>query len=127
MGRKKAMVDTRANRPLSDVTVIDFGQIFQGPYASLLLAKAGAFVIKIEPPRGEPGRRRAEPGKSATLPFAMLNQNKHAITLNLKHERGRELLLHMSSAPTSCSRISRPARWTSSASAGAGCTRSTRG
>src|ERR1700755_2013880 len=85
----------RANRPLSDVTVIDFGQIFQGPYASLLLAKAGAFVIKIEPLHGEPGRRRAEPGKSATLPFAMLNQNKHAITLNLKHERGRKLLFRM--------------------------------
>ena len=84
-----------ANTPLSDVTVLDFGQIFQGPYASFLLAKAGAFVIKIEPPRGEPGRRRAEPGKSATLPFAMLNQNKHAITLNLKHERGRKLLFEM--------------------------------
>ena len=77
------------------MTVLDFGQIFQGPYASFLMAKAGAFVIKIEPPRGEPGRRRDEPGKSATLPFAMLNQNKHAITLNLKHERGRELLFRM--------------------------------
>src|SRR6201998_980652 len=84
-----------AKSPLSDVTVLDFGQIFQGPYASFLLAKAGAFVIKIESPRGEPGRRRAEPGKSATLPFAMLNQNKHAVTLNLKHERGRELLFRM--------------------------------
>src|SRR6266853_206293 len=89
------MQQERANRPLSDVTIIDFGQIFQGPYASLLLAKAGAFVITIEPRHGEPGRRRAEPGKSATLPFAMLNQNKHAITLNLKHERGRELLFRM--------------------------------
>src|SRR5438874_10427017 len=89
------MQQGRTNRPLSDVTVIDFGQIFQGPYASLLLAKAGAFVIKIEPLHGEPGRRRAEPGKSATLPFAMLNQNKHAVTLNLKHERGRELLFRM--------------------------------
>jgi CoA:oxalate CoA-transferase len=89
------MAQARANRPLSDVTVIDFGQIFQGPYASLLLAKAGAFVIKIEPRQGEPGRRRADPGKSATLPFAMLNQNKHAVTLNLKHERGRELLFRM--------------------------------
>src|SRR6201987_1787859 len=93
--QEQPMDQTRENRPLSDVTVIDFGQIFQGPYASLLLAKAGAFVIKIEPPRGEPGRRRAEPGKSATLPFAMLNQNKHAVTLNLKHERGRDLLFQM--------------------------------
>src|SRR5499427_8266312 len=85
----------RANRPLAGITVIDFGQIFQGPDATLLMAKAGAFVIKVEPPSGEPGRRRAEPGKSATLPFAMLNQNKHAVTLNMKHDRGRELLFRM--------------------------------
>jgi CoA:oxalate CoA-transferase len=83
------------NAPLSGVTVLDFGQIYQGPYASLLLAKAGAFVIKIEPPSGEPGRRRAEPPKSTTLPFAMLNSNKHAVTLNLKDARGRELLFKM--------------------------------
>jgi CoA:oxalate CoA-transferase len=89
------MGETRANMPLAGVTVIDFGQIFQGPYATLLMAKAGAFVIKVEPPRGEPGRRRAEPGKSATLPFAMLNQNKQAVTLNLKEPRGRELLFRM--------------------------------
>ena len=37
----------------------------------------------------------AAPGKSATLPFAMLNQNKRAVTLNLKHPRGRELLFEM--------------------------------
>ena len=89
------MSEARANLPLAGVTVIDFGQIFQGPYATLLMAKAGAFVIKIEPPRGEPGRRRADPGKSATLPFAMLNQNKHGVTLNLKEPRGRELLFRM--------------------------------
>jgi CoA:oxalate CoA-transferase len=89
------MPEERAGRPLSDVTVLDFGQIFQGPYASLLMAKAGAFVIKIEPPAGEPGRRRAAPGKSATLPFAMLNSNKRAVTLNLKHEAGRRLLFRM--------------------------------
>jgi CoA:oxalate CoA-transferase len=81
--------------PLAGITVIDFGQIFQGPYATLLLAKAGANVIKIEPPTGEPLRRRAAPGKSATLPFAMLNQNKRAVTLNLKHPKGCELLFTM--------------------------------
>src|SRR5258708_4208721 len=85
----------RANLPLADVTVLDFGQIFQCPHATLLMAKAGANIIKIEPPSGEPGRRRADPGKSATLPFAMLNQNKRAITLNLKTARGRELLFEM--------------------------------
>jgi crotonobetainyl-CoA:carnitine CoA-transferase CaiB-like acyl-CoA transferase len=86
---------TSARLPLSGIVVLDFGQIFQGPYATLLLAKAGADVIKIEPLHGEPLRRRAAPGKTATLPVAMLNQNKRGITLNLKHPRGRELLFEM--------------------------------
>ena len=47
--------------------MLDFGQVYQGPYATLLMAKAGADVIKIEPPQGEPLRRRAPPGKSTTL------------------------------------------------------------
>jgi CoA:oxalate CoA-transferase len=81
--------------PLAGLTVIDFGQIFQGPYATFLLAKGGADVIKVEPPGGEPLRRRALPEKHATLPFAMLNQNKRAVTLNLKQARGRELLFEM--------------------------------
>ncbi len=87
--------DEGARLPLAGLVVLDFGQIFQGPYATLLLAKGGADVIKIEPPHGEPLRRRARPGTSTTLPVAMLNQNKRAITLNLKHPRGRELLFEM--------------------------------
>ena len=38
--------------PLQGITVIDFGQIYQGPYATMLMAKGGANVIKIEPPGG---------------------------------------------------------------------------
>jgi crotonobetainyl-CoA:carnitine CoA-transferase CaiB-like acyl-CoA transferase len=83
------------NLPLAGVVVLDFGQVYQGPYATLLMAKAGADVIKIEPPQGEPLRRRAPTGKSTTFPIAMLNSNKRAITLNLKHERGRALLFEM--------------------------------
>src|SRR5258707_15585957 len=86
---------TRANRPLAGIIVLDLGQVYQGPYATLLMAKAGADVIKIEPPQGEPLRRRAPPGKSTTFPIAMLNGNKRAITLNLKDERGRKLLFRM--------------------------------
>ena len=85
----------RANRPLAGVTVIDLGQIYQGPYATLLMAKAGADIIKIEPRQGEPARLRATVGKSATLPFAMLNSNKRGVTLNLKDARGRDLLKRM--------------------------------
>ena len=91
------MTDATISRPLplAGVTVIDFGQIFQGSYASVLMAKAGANVIKIEPPHGEPLRQRAPPGRVTTIPFAMLNANKRGITLNLKTPRGRELLFEM--------------------------------
>jgi CoA:oxalate CoA-transferase len=81
--------------PLAGLTVLDFGQIFQGSYATLLLAKGGANVIKIEPPNGEPLRRRTPPGAKTTLSFAMLNANKRGITLNLKDQRGRDLLFEM--------------------------------
>ena len=82
--------------PLAGITVLDFGQIYQGPYATMLMAKAGANVIKIEPPGGEPLRRRIiAQGGETTLPMAMLNANKRAVTLNLKSDRGHELLKQM--------------------------------
>ncbi len=98
-------------RPLDGITVIDLGQIYNGPYATFLMAKAGAEVIKIEPPGGEKMRRRGSVG-GAMLPFAMLNSNKEFITLNLKSPEGLELLHRMVARPTSCWRILRPARWT---------------
>jgi CoA:oxalate CoA-transferase len=82
--------------PLAGITVLDFGQIYQGPYATMLMAKAGANVIKIEPPRGEPLRRRVmASGGDTTLPMAMLNANKKGVTLNLKSDRGKDLLKQM--------------------------------
>ena len=42
------------NQPaFSGLLVIDLTQIYNGPYATFLLAQAGATVIKIEPPGGE--------------------------------------------------------------------------
>ena len=85
---------TPARQPLEGVVVIDLSHIYNGPYATLLMAMAGAEVIKIEPLGGEHLRIRANLG-GAALPFAMLNSNKKAVTLNLKTERGRGLLLDM--------------------------------
>jgi crotonobetainyl-CoA:carnitine CoA-transferase CaiB-like acyl-CoA transferase len=80
--------------PLESIVVVDLGQIYNGSYATFLMAHAGARVIKIEPRDGEHLRRRGNVG-GAGLPFAMLNSNKECITLNLKQERGRELLFEM--------------------------------
>jgi CoA:oxalate CoA-transferase len=73
--------------PLNGVTVLDLGQVYQGPYAGFLMAMAGARVIKVEPPRGEILRARGP-----SLPFAMLNSNKECVTLNLKEPAGAQML-----------------------------------
>lgn len=78
-------------QPLGGVRVLDLGRVYLGPWAGAMLAHAGAEVVKVEEPGGEPARRG---GRGAmTLPLAMLNTAKQAITLDLKHPRGRELLL----------------------------------
>lgn len=82
----------RRNMPLDGVVVLDLGQVYQGPYATYLMAKAGATVIKIEPPSGEPVRQRDAVSKGSGVPFALLNGHKKCITLNFKSEEGRDLL-----------------------------------
>jgi CoA:oxalate CoA-transferase len=77
--------------PLSGITVIDLSHVYNGPYATFLMAMAGAEVIKVEPLQGEHLRSRGDMG-GAALPFAMLNSNKKPVTLNLKTEKGRALL-----------------------------------
>src|SRR6266568_3376621 len=81
-------------RPLSGVTVIDLSHIYNGPYATFLMAMAGADVIKVEPHGGEHLRVRAALG-GAALPFAMLNSNKKSLRIDLKSPRGLALLKRM--------------------------------
>ena len=85
------LTDQQPNQPLSGVTVLDFGQIYNGPYCGFLLGQAGARVIKVESPKGEAMRGRAET-TAASYPFHMLNAGKEGITLNFKSAVGQELL-----------------------------------
>ncbi|GLV24677.1 hypothetical protein TomTYG45_11180 [Sphingobium sp. TomTYG45] len=73
---------------------MDLTQIYNGPYATFLMATAGATVVKVEPPGGEPLRRRGVVG-GAALPFAMLNGCKNFVTLDLKSADGRAALLEL--------------------------------
>ena len=82
-------------QPLDGVTILDLTQIFNGPYATFLLAMAGAEVIKIEPPGGEHLRKRQGSAKGAAMPFAMLNANKKSVVLDLKAEEGKSALMAM--------------------------------
>ena len=81
-------------QPLAGVTALDFGQIYNGPYCGFLLAQAGARVIKVESPLGEPLRARGEPS-AASYPFALLNAGKESITLNIKSAAGQAALKRM--------------------------------
>ena len=89
---KESAAPTRL--PLSGITVLDLSHLYNGPYATFLMAMAGAKVIKVEPFEGEHLRSRGDLG-GAALPFAMLNSNKKPVTLNLKSEHGRELFAEM--------------------------------
>lgn len=75
---------------LKGITVLDLGQIYNGPYATFLMASAGARVIKVESLTGETLRGRGMMS-SAAYPFAMLNQSKESITLNLKSDKGKQM------------------------------------
>jgi CoA:oxalate CoA-transferase len=98
---------TETGYPLDGIVVLDLGQIYNAPYATLLLALAGAQVIKVEPRYGDNLRGRTQ-AAGAGAPFVMLNSNKRGVTLNLREERGRELLLKMSDRADVCVENFRP-------------------
>jgi formyl-CoA transferase len=80
--------------PLQGVVVADLTQIYNGPYATYLMAMAGARVIKIEPPGGEHLRKRGA-NSGAAMPFAMLNGNKESVRIDLKTPEGKALFLKL--------------------------------
>ncbi|MGC9332634.1 MAG: CaiB/BaiF CoA transferase family protein [Anaerolineae bacterium] len=90
------MVNER--RPLTGVRVIGLEQYMTAPYCTMLLADAGAEVIKVEMPgRGDP-RRSIPPyatddeGRRVAGGFIGYNRNKKSLALNLREEAGRQVL-----------------------------------
>jgi crotonobetainyl-CoA:carnitine CoA-transferase CaiB-like acyl-CoA transferase len=72
-------------RPLDGIKILDFGTLLPGPLATLLLAEAGAEVIKIERPDGGDTMRGYVPkfGEDS-VNFALLNRGKRSVALDLK-------------------------------------------
>jgi formyl-CoA transferase len=78
---------------LKGVKVICLGQFYFAPYCSMLMARLGADVIKIESPDGDPYRRLPtldEDGEP--LQFRFLNSGKRTMRLDLKAPEGQEVL-----------------------------------
>ncbi len=84
-------------RPLDGIRVIGLEQYMAGPYCTMLLADAGAEVIKIERPgKGDPRRSIppfAESGEARKAGgYMAYNRNKKSLALNVRSEEGREVL-----------------------------------
>ncbi len=82
------------SKALQGVRVVDMTHVQAGPVCTQMLAWLGADVIKIEPPgRGDVTRSQLRDIPEVdSLYFTMLNSNKRSLSLNIKDERGRELL-----------------------------------
>lgn len=75
--------------PLSGIRVLDFSTLLPGPLATLLLAEAGATVVKVERPDGGDGIRASKPQKDGeSIQFALLNRGKESIAVDLKDPAG---------------------------------------
>ncbi len=76
--------------------MLELGHFVAAPFCTRLLADLGAEVIKVEAPsRGDPVRTWGEQLNGSSPWWSVHARNKHCITLNLKHERGRELALRL--------------------------------
>src|SRR4029079_9251824 len=82
-----------AMQPLTGLFVLDFTTLLPGPLATLMLAEAGAEVLKIEQPGGENARRFPPFVGNESAAFAMLNRGKTSMTIDLKSDVDREKLI----------------------------------
>jgi crotonobetainyl-CoA:carnitine CoA-transferase CaiB-like acyl-CoA transferase len=91
-------VPVKNELPLSGLRVLDLSSEIAGPYATKLLADAGADVIKLEAPAGDPLRRwsasHSEISGSGAL-FQFLNTSKRAAVADLESPTGRKLCLDL--------------------------------
>src|SRR6266700_6059191 len=87
-------------RPLEGVRILALEQMQALPYATQLLARLGADVVKVEPPAGESGRgsqpAMLDPqGRPVGATFLRNNLGKRSVALDLKSEEGRDLFLRL--------------------------------
>ena len=81
---------------LENLTVLDLTRVVAGPYAGSILGDFGAHVIKIEMPgNGDDARDYGPYENGESMYYANLNRNKKGITLNLKTQEGKNILLQL--------------------------------
>ncbi len=85
-----------SGRVLDGVRILDITRVVAGPFATAILADLGADVIKIERPgRGDDYRYGPSKKGETSLSFQNTNRGKKSITLDLRRDEGREILLQL--------------------------------
>lgn len=82
---------------LSGIRVIDVTQVMAGPYCAMLLCDMGADVIKVEPPGGDSTRRMAGARGADSPAFNAVNRGKRGIVVDVRNERGRQVVTRLAS------------------------------
>jgi alpha-methylacyl-CoA racemase len=83
------------NGALAGVRVVDLSARLPGPLTTLFLAVAGAEVVRIEPPGGDPMRRASAAWPQLPAAFALLHARKRCLELDLKDPADRAQLLEL--------------------------------
>jgi len=84
------------SRALDGVKILAFEQVLSGPFATCLLADMGAEVIKVERPGvGDVIRSWDSVVKGLSSGYVWLNRNKRSLTVDVKKDQGREILLRL--------------------------------
>src|SRR5665811_1481789 len=88
--------DRPMSGPLEGVRILDLTRLLPGGYATLLLADLGADVVKVEEPgKGDYIRWTPPVVGGFSAAHIALNRNKRSMTVNLKSDEGRDLLLRL--------------------------------
>jgi crotonobetainyl-CoA:carnitine CoA-transferase CaiB-like acyl-CoA transferase len=85
--------NSKPSRALDGVKILAFEQVLSGPFATCLLADMGAEVIKVERPGvGDVIRSWDSVVRGLSSGYVWLNRNKQSLTVDIKKEKGREIL-----------------------------------
>ena len=89
-------MERKKGSALAGLKVLDLGRVIAGPLAASMLADMGADVIKVETPKtGDLARNMLPKKDGISTYFVVFNRGQKGVTLNLKSEEGREILLNM--------------------------------
>ncbi len=79
-------------RPLEGIRILDLSHVLAMPYCTMILGDLGAEIIKVEKSEGEDSRKFGPYKNGESAYFMSINRNKKDIVVNLKDEKGKEII-----------------------------------